>query len=62
MIQYGRVGSDDTGIVNVPSDTTLTISGLQAYADYSVIMAAVNTNGTGPFSKPIVATSGEDSE
>ena len=63
VIQYARVGSDDKMIINVPNGTTpKTISGLFARAGYSVTMAAVNANGTGPFSKPIVATSGEDSE
>ena len=65
MIQYTRVGShtsDDTMIVNVPDDIKLSISGLFACAKYSVTLAAVNANGTGPFSNPIVAISGEDSE
>ena len=64
MIQYTRVKSpayDDTMIVNV-NETTLSISGLFACVEYSVIVAAVNGNGTGPFSKPVIATSGEDSE
>ena len=47
-------------IINVPNDTTLTISGLFAYVEYSVTVAAVNANGTGPFSKPVIAMSGED--
>ena len=65
LIQYAKVGSDDNMIVNVPNDTattTLTISGLYACVEYSVTVAAVNANGTGPFSKPVVATSGEDGE
>ena len=61
VIQYARVGSDDKMIMNVPNGTTLTISGLYAHVDYSVTMAAVNAKGTGPFSKPVVATS-EDSK
>ena len=60
MIQYARVGSDDDMIVNVSGVTTLTISGLFACVEYSVTMAAVNANGTGPFSKSVIATSGED--
>ena len=48
-------------IVNVP-DITLSISGLFARAKYSVKVAAVNANGTGPFSKSKVGTSGEDGE
>ena len=62
VIQCARVGLDGNMIVNVANGTTLTISGLHACAEYSVIVAAVNTNGTGPFSKPVIATSGEDSE
>ena len=61
MIQYTRVGSDSIMIVTVTSETTAhTISGLVAYVDYSVIIAAVNVNGTGPFSVPVVGRSGED--
>ena len=62
VIQYARVGSDDNMIVNVDNGTALTISGLFACVAYSVTVAAVNAEGTGPFSKPVIATSGEDSE
>ena len=65
VIQYTRVGifnSDDTMILNVTNATTFVISGLIACAEYKVSVAAVNKNGAGPFSKPEVATSGEDSE
>ena len=62
VIQYARVGSDDNMILNVPNGTALTISGLFACVEYSVTMAAVNVEGTGPFSKPVTAISGEDSE
>ena len=63
VIQYARVGKDiDDMIVNVPNDTTFTITGLYANAGYKVTVAAVNANGTGPFSKYVEATSGEDSE
>ena len=61
-IQYTRVGSSDSMSVNVNSGTTHTISGLVAYVNYSVIVAAVNVNGTGPFSNPVVGRSGEDCE
>ena len=61
MIQYTRDASGD--MMNVNSETTqYTISGLVAYVDYSVTVAAVNVNGTGPFSNPVVQRSGEDSE
>ena len=63
MIQYTRVGSSDMMSVNVASGTTHTISGLVAYVNYSVIVAAMTVNGTGPFSDPpMVRRSGEDGE
>ena len=65
VIQYARKGTteaDDKMIVNVSNDTILSIAGLYANAEYSITVAAVNPNGNGPFSKPAVETSGEDSE
>ena len=63
VIQYTRVGSSDMMSVNVTSGTTHTISGLVAYVDYSVRVAAMNVNGTGPFSDPpVVGKSGESSK
>ena len=63
VIQYTRVGSSDMMSVNVTSGTTHTISGLVAYVNYSVIVAAITVNGTGPFSDlPMVVRSGEDGE
>ena len=62
VIQYARVGLDDNMIVNIPTGTTLAISGLFACVEYSVTVAAVNAEGTGPFSKPVTAKSGADSE
>ena len=49
--------------MNVTSGTTHTISGLITYVNYSVIVAAMTINGTGPFSDPpVVGMSGEDGE
>ena len=63
VINYIRVETSVMMSVNVNSGTTRTISGLVAYVEYSVIVAAVNVNGTGPFSNPpLVRRSGEDSE
>ena len=63
VVQYTRVGSNDTISVNVTSGSTHTISGLVAYVNYSVIVAAMTVNGTGPFSDhPVVGRSGEDCE
>ena len=61
MINYTRVGSHDMMSVNVTSGTTHTISGLVAYVNYSVTVAAMTVNGTGPFSDPsVVGRSGVD--
>ena len=62
VIQYTTVGTSDAMSENVNSGTTHTISGLVAYVNYSVTVAAVNVNGTGPFSNPVVGRSGEDGE
>ena len=63
VIQYTRVGSIDMMSVNVTSGTTHTISGLVAYVNYSVIVAAMTVNGTGPFSDPpVIGRSREDSK
>ena len=62
VIQYTRVGSSDMMSVNVTSKTTHTLSGLVGSVEYSVIVAALNINGTGPFSNPVVGRSGEGNE
>ena len=58
VIRYTGDGTSD--MMNVNSGTTHTISGLVAFVDYSVTVAAVNVNGTGPFSNAVVQRSGED--
>ena len=61
MIQYTRDdGSSDPMTMEGNSGTTL--SGLVAFVDYSVTVAAVNSAGTGTFSDPMVVKSGEDGE
>ena len=62
VILYTRIGSSDMMSVNVNSGTTHIISGLIAYIYYSITVAAVNVNGTGPFSNPVVGISGEEGE
>ena len=63
VINYTRVGSNDMNeTVISETTTTYTISKLVAYVNYSVTVAAVNVNGTGPFSSPVVQLSGENSE
>ena len=62
-IQYNRTDMNNMMSVNVNSGTTHTISGLVAYVDYSVTVAARTVNGTGPFNNPaVVQRSGEDGE
>ena len=56
-IQYTRFGLSNMS-VNVISGTNYTISALDALVNYSVIVAAMTVNGTGPFSDPVVGTSG----
>ena len=60
VIRYTEGGTSN--MRNVNSTTIHTISGLIAFVDYSVTVAAVNVNGTGNFSNPVVQRSGEDSE
>ena len=63
VIQYTRVGSGNIMSVNVNNQTTHTISRLVAYVNYSVIVAAMTVNGTGPFSNPsMIGRSGENSK
>ena len=61
VIQYTRVGSSDMMHMNVNNQTTHIISGLVAYVNYSIIVAAMTVNGTGPFSNPsMIGKSGEN--
>ena len=60
-IQYTRIGSSNMS-VNVTSRTNHTISALDTLVNYSVIVAAMTVNGTGPFSDPVVGISGGGSE
>ena len=60
-IQYTRTGLSNMS-VNVTNGTNHIISALNAYVNYSVIVTAMTVNGTGPFSDPVVGTSGGGSE
>ena len=62
VIQYTRVGSSDMMSENISSGNAHRLSRLFPYVNYSVTVAVVNVNGTGPFSSPIVERSGEDGE
>ena len=61
VIQYNKDGSQDTikDIRNI-NGTTHTISGLVPCTKYSVKVAAINGDRTGPFSEPMAEISGED--
>ena len=63
VIQYIKDGAQDMieDIKNI-SGTTHTISRLVASTKYSVKVAAINGDRTGPFSEPVVESSGQDSE
>ena len=52
-IRYNRVGSGVTKSVTTTT-TTIFISGLDKFVNYSVTVASMNVNGTGPFSNPPV--------
>ena len=62
VIRYTRVGSQIVITETVTNGTTHTISGLLAYVNYSISVAAENSNGTGRFSSAAVQRSGQDSE
>ena len=61
VIRYTRVGSMGaiTTIETVTNNITYTVSGLVAHVDYSVMVAALNVNGSGPFSGPVIGRSGD---
>ena len=61
VIQFSRIGGS-SDMVTVISGITHTQSGLLPFVDYSVIVAAMTVNGTGPFSNPEVEMSGQDSK
>ena len=60
-IQYTRIGSSNMS-VTVTNGTNHRISALDALVNYSVIVAAMTVNGTGPFSDVVVGISGGNSE
>ena len=60
VIRYTGVGSNVTMDEIVNSRHTYTIVELLPFVNYSVEMAAINVNGTGPFSDPVVQLSGHE--
>ena len=59
VIEYTRVGGSSD---NVTSNTETITSRLAPFVGYSVRVAAMTVNGTGPFSNAMVQRSGEDGE
>ena len=67
MIRYSRVGSGVSQMITVDGGSingfrTSVIPGLVAYTNYLVQVAAVNVNGTGPFSDAMIGVCGQDSK
>ena len=66
VIRYTRVGSGVSQMMSISDRRkgvrTSVIQGLVVFTNYSVEVAAVNVNGTGPFSDPVTGLSGQDSQ
>ena len=66
VIRYTRVGSGVSQMMSVSDSNfgfrTSMLPELETFTSYSVEVAAVNVNGTGPFSDPITGISGQDGE
>ena len=64
VIRYTTVGAINSMMINFrefsEDSQTSNIPGAMAFTNYSVEVALVNVNGTGPFSDPIYGLSGED--
>ena len=62
-INYTRVGSRDMVSDTLLFGTTIATSGLVPFVDYSITVAAMTVDGTGPLNDPpVVQTSGQDSK
>ena len=59
-IQYTMVGSNDTMTEIITSRNFYVLTGLFAFVNYSIEVAAVTVNGTGPHSIPIIEESGHE--
>ena len=53
MVSYGRNGNSETRTVMGTADRTYTVMGLNASTEYFVMVAAMNSDATGPFSNPV---------
>jgi len=61
VIRYTKVDSGVSEMISANGHTS-DIPRLEAFTNYSVEIAAVNVNGTGPFSDAVYGLSGEDSK
>ena len=59
-IQYTMVGSNDTMIEDVTSHNMFILTGLLPFVNYSIEIAAMTVNGTGPYSNLIIGESGHE--
>ena len=59
LVEYTNIESNTT-LNDTTSETTLAISALDVFSDYSIRVAAVTLNGTGPFSDPVMEISGHE--
>ena len=59
-IQYIMVGSNETMTESVTSRNMYILTELFAFVNYSIEVAAVTINGTGPYSNPIIEESGHE--
>ena len=60
VIRYSRDGSNVTMEDTVINRRTYTITELLPYVNYSVEIAAMNVNGTGNYSDPVIELSGHE--
>ena len=62
VVEYTDIEEGTTENVTIFSGTTIVLSALDPFDDYSVRVAARTVNGTGNFSQPQMETSGHDGE
>jgi len=62
IIQYTLVQSNQTMFETVINRTRYILSRLFPFANYSVEVAAMTVNGTGPLSDPVIEISGQEGE
>ena len=60
VIRYSRVESNITMDEIITSGSIYRITELLPFVNYSVEIAAINVNGTGPYSDPVIGLSGHE--